>query len=89
MCKLFTLSLFLILIHVLNGRSVENNIQLSSVNNRLCVDILQQLYDNQKNVFFSPLSIAFACDVIHMGARGETSRELHSGLGYEMIQLSD
>ncbi|CAG2105557.1 unnamed protein product [Medioppia subpectinata] len=70
-------------------KSLDNAITLSLANNHLGVDILQQLYDNQKNAFFSPFSISMAFAMVFMGAKGKTHEELYAGLGYKSVHLSD
>ncbi|XP_029960318.1 serine protease inhibitor A3L-like [Salarias fasciatus] len=41
-----------------------------------------------KNIFFSPRSVSVALAALSAGARGETQRQLHSGLGFNNSQLT-
>ncbi|KAF7199209.1 alpha-1-antitrypsin-like protein CM55-MS [Nothobranchius furzeri] len=41
-----------------------------------------------KNVFFSPFSVSVALAALSVGARGETHRQLFSGLGFNSSQLA-
>ncbi|XP_030593594.1 hibernation-specific plasma protein HP-55-like [Archocentrus centrarchus] len=41
-----------------------------------------------KNIFFSPVSVSTALAALSVGARGETHRQLFSGLGFNSSQLT-
>ncbi|NXU22248.1 A1AT2 antiproteinase, partial [Thalassarche chlororhynchos] len=42
-----------------------------------------------KNIFFSPLSISTAFAMLSLGARSNTLRQLHSGLGFNLTEMEE
>ncbi|CAD7701320.1 unnamed protein product [Ostreobium quekettii] len=52
--------------------------------NSLALDLFDEIYsqDESKNIFFSPLSIATAYSLLHIGAEGDTKEQLESVFGF-------
>lgn len=73
--------------------SSTNSVSLVTAANK---DFAHQLYrklaahaDSQgKNIFFSPVSVSVALAALSVGARGETHRQLFSGLGFNNTLLT-
>ena len=51
---------------------------------RFTADLYHQMASGKGNLFFSPLSIAWALLLVHAGARGETRREIERALGIDL-----
>lgn len=51
---------------------------LSTANVEFCLDLYKQLNSNNAgdNIFFSPLSLLYALNMILLGARGYTGRQI-------------
>jgi serpin B len=71
-----------------NGRQVKT-LSISSASNHLSLQLLQQLYSEESNVFFSPFSISTAFGMLYLGARNKTADELREVLGYNFAHLSN
>jgi serpin B len=71
-----------------NGRPVKT-LSISSANNHLSLELLQQLYSEESNVFFSPFSISTAFGMLYLGARNKTADQLREVLGYNFGHLSN
>jgi len=58
--------------------------------NSLALDLFDEIYsqDDSKNVFFSPLSIATAYSLLHLGAKGDTKTQLESVFGFGAKDVS-
>ncbi len=56
-------------------------LSISSANNHLSLELLQQLYSEESNVFFSPFSISTTFGMLHLGARNKTADQLREVLG--------
>lgn len=87
MFKLLAITLAVI-ISQSSGRPVHSTL-LSAANNKFNLDLLQHLYDDQKNVFMSPFSISAAFGMLYAGARGKTAEEMKEVLGYQSANLLD
>jgi serpin B len=87
MYGLFTL-LLVVFIGNSDGRPVKT-LSISSANNHLSLQLLQQLYSEESNVFFSPFSISTAFGMLYLGARNKTADELREVLGYNFGHLSN
>jgi len=64
-------------------------LSISSANNRLTLNLLQQLYNEENNVFFSPFSISTAFGMLFNGAKDKSAQELSEVLGYNFGHLSN
>ncbi|NWX49594.1 ILEU inhibitor, partial [Steatornis caripensis] len=51
---------------------------LSTANTKFCLDFFKELskVKRNENIFFSPLSISAALNMVHLGARGNTAEEM-------------
>jgi serpin B len=87
MFKLLAITLAVV-IGLSSERPVRST-QLSSANTKFNLDLLQHLYDDKKNVFYSPFSISAALGMLYAGARGNTAQEMRQVLGYKSADLSD
>ncbi|XP_003474203.1 serpin B11 [Cavia porcellus] len=58
---------------------------LSTANVEFCLDLYKQLNSNNAgdNIFFSPLSLLYALNMILLGARGYTGRQIEKVLHYQ------
>ena len=79
---------FIVLFGHTYGRPV-NSVPLSVANNRLALNLLNHLSDNQNNVFISPFSISAAFAMLYTGAGGQTAHELADVLGFTAAKLTD
>jgi len=70
------------------GRPVKT-LSISNANNHLSLRLLQQLYNEESNVFFSPFSISSAFGMLYLGAKDKTADELREVLGYNFGHLSN
>ena len=73
--------------------SGDNSVSLvTSANKEFAYNLYSRLAaraDSQgKNIFFSPACVSVALAALSVGARGETHRQLFSGLGFNSSQLS-
>jgi serpin B len=50
---------------------------------------MQHLYNEEKNIFFSPFSISSAFGMLYLGARNQTADEMKEVLGYSFGHLSN
>jgi serpin B len=64
-------------------------ISISSANNYLSLQLFQHLYNEEKNVFYSPFSISSAFGMLYLGARDKTAEEMKEVLGYNFGHLSN
>ncbi|HEY6437505.1 MAG TPA: serpin family protein, partial [Ignavibacteriaceae bacterium] len=64
-------------------------IPISSANNYLSLELLQHLYNEEKNIFFSPFSISTAFGMLYLGARNQTADQMKEVLGYSFGHLSN
>jgi serpin B len=64
-------------------------LSISSANNHLTLNLLQQLYNEENNVFFSPFSISTAFGMLFNGAKDKSAQELSEVLGYNFGHLSN
>jgi len=81
-----------LLLIVFIGYSYErpvNTLSISSANNRLALELLQSLYNEENNVFFSPFSISTAFGMLYLGSKDKTANELREVLGYNFQHLSN
>lgn len=62
---------------------------LSTANNQFGLQLLNQLSDDENNVFISPFSISNAFAMLYSGAKGGTAQELRRVLGYELANMTD
>ena len=87
---MFRLLSVLLLVFIGNsyGRPVKT-LSISSANNRLTLNLLQQLYNEENNVFFSPFSISTAFGMLFNGAKDKSAQELSEVLGYNFGHLSN
>ncbi|XP_006870622.1 PREDICTED: leukocyte elastase inhibitor [Chrysochloris asiatica] len=62
--------------------------QLIAANNNFCLDLFRELSKKNaaKNIFFSPFSISSAMAMILLGARGDTTAQLHKTLHFDMVE---
>jgi serpin B len=84
--------LIALLLIVFIGYSYErpvNTLSISNANNRLALELLQSLYNEENNVFFSPFSISTAFGMLYLGAKDKTANELREVLGYNFQHLSN
>ncbi|KAM9743533.1 alpha-1-antiproteinase-like [Menidia menidia] len=65
---------------------------VASANKEFAFTLYRRLAVNDgnhgKNIFFSPLSVSSALAALSVGARGETHRQIFSGLGLDNLSLS-
>ena len=87
---MFRLLTVLILVFIGNsyGRPVKT-LSISSANNRLTLNLLHELYNEENNVFFSPFSISTAFGMLFNGAKDKSAQELSEVLGYNFGHLSN
>ncbi len=62
---------------------------ISNANNYLSLELMQHLYNEEKNIFFSPFSISSAFGMLYLGARNQTADEMKEVLGYSFGHLSN
>ncbi len=62
---------------------------ISNANNHLSLGLLQHLYNEEKNIFFSPFSISSAFGMLYLGARNQTADEMKEVLGYNFGHISN
>ncbi|XP_004858512.1 serpin B11 isoform X2 [Heterocephalus glaber] len=58
---------------------------LNTANVEFCLDVFKQLNNNNPgdNIFFSPLSLLYALNMVLLGARGNSSRQIEKALHYQ------
>jgi serpin B len=84
--------LFAIVLVIFIGHSLERPVKstsLSNAINKFNLNLLQNLYNENENVFFSPFSISSAFGMLYAGAKGQTAQELREVLGYESAKILD
>jgi serpin B len=86
--KSFSIVLFCILLNITNISSQRNS-QIATANNYFAFNLLNELFDENENVFISPMSISTAFSMLYFGARGRTAQELEEVLGYSLANLSN
>jgi serpin B len=64
-------------------------LSISNANNYLSLELLQHLYNEEKNIFFSPFSISSAFGMLYLGARNQTADQMKEVLGYSFGHLSN
>jgi serpin B len=84
----FLILLLILLIENSQERQVKT-ISISNANNHLSLGLLQHLYNEEKNIFFSPFSISSAFGMLYLGARNQTADEMKEVLGYNFGHLSN
>jgi serpin B len=84
----FVILLLVLIIDNSYGREVKT-IPISSANNYLSLELLQQLYNEENNIFFSPFSISTAFGMLYLGARNQTADQMKEVLGYSFGHLSN
>jgi serpin B len=88
MFKLLVVVLGAVLLGQGMGRPVKD-LSLSTANNKFNLGLLHHLYNEEKNVFFSPFSISTAFGMLYAGAKGQTAQEMRQVLGYDSANLLD
>jgi serpin B len=84
----FLILLLILLIENTHERQVKT-MSISNANNHLSLGLLQHLYSEEKNMFFSPFSISSAFGMLYLGARNQTADEMKEVLGYNFGHLSN
>jgi serpin B len=84
----FVILLLVLIIDNSYEREVKT-IPISSANNYLSLELLQQLYNEENNIFFSPFSISTAFGMLYLGARNQTADQMKEVLGYSFGNLSN
>jgi serpin B len=84
----FVTILVILLIENSYERPVKT-ISISRANNYLSLQLFQHLYNEEKNVFYSPFSISSAFGMLYLGARDKTAEEMKEVLGYNFGHLSN
>ncbi|XP_076812982.1 leukocyte elastase inhibitor A-like isoform X2 [Clavelina lepadiformis] len=68
----------------------EHVSQLSEANNRFCIKLYKTLIENEedpmKNMMFSPLSISAAMAMTHLGAKGDTAKQIDDTFMFSKIE---
>jgi serpin B len=57
-----------------------------AANNQFAIDLYRELREKDRNLFFSPFSIATALAMAHAGARGQTADEIAKALHFSLNQ---
>ncbi|GFU40889.1 leukocyte elastase inhibitor [Nephila pilipes] len=70
---------------------IKGNLQkLAIANNHMALNLYKKLSaDSTENLVFSPLSISLAFGMLFYGARGNSSKELSTVLGYKKAELKE
>ncbi|KAM5218132.1 serpin B12 isoform 1-T2 [Hipposideros larvatus] len=57
---------------------------LIAANTKFCLDLFQEISkkDGHKNIFFCPLSLSAALGMVHLGARGDSARQIDQVLHF-------
>jgi serine protease inhibitor len=81
-------------VHSLPGGEDKIDMRIAAANNQFGFDLFNQLklQDKDKNIFFSPLSVAFALAMTYNGAAGVTKEEMQRALklsGMTQTEIND